>query len=408
MTQPRTSFFDHVVVLFRVRGVEIAFTPSWLGMVVVLALVFRTALPASTGKVAGAALSVGLTLIFYSCVLLHEAAHSVVAHVFGLQPRRILLFMLGGVSQIARDAETPKQEYLVALSGPLTSLVLGGALLLAAPPAAAGLPRFDGVWGSLALVNLMLASFNMIPGFPLDGGRVLRATVWAITGSRVRATRIAAAGGRIVAAGFIAGGVAFMLTQRQGVGGMFPGVLYIVLGWFLYSHASYAERDDVQRELAREQARRDLAIASAPAVPAADIVAGAGVTTTRDIVPAKRRVTPSAPKVRLGAKPKAKRTPNNAAANTPANAPAGSSPKGAKTIQKPAAKKADPHKRAAPAGKAKKTNESHAAKPEANPRSRGRAQRQATAGKTGSEPRNRSGDSRRRSADPRRGSSRGR
>lgn len=385
MAASPTQFLGRVIVLFRVRGVEIAFTPSWLVMVVVLSLVFRDLVvwPAA-GDVAAAAMSVGLTLVFYLCVLLHEAAHTAVAHVFGLQPRRILLFMLGGVSQIARDAETPKQEYLVALAGPLTSLLIGGILAMGST-LDSGTIDFDGVWGTLALVNLGLAAFNMIPGFPLDGGRVLRATVWAVIGSRVRATRIASAGGRIVAAGFAAGGVAYILTRTDEFADMFPGVLYIVLGWFLYSHASFAEREDVHREMVREQARAEAA-APQHGGPVTDIVprtkprAKAG-SVSGDIVPSG--TTPKAARLKAAPKGVAKQPAPKRPAST------------SKVAQKPAA--GGP----ATARKAKTANEGNAAKSKANRGRPGRAQRQATAGKAVAQPRKRAGDSRRGSADTR-------
>ncbi|HEX9695739.1 MAG TPA: site-2 protease family protein [Actinomycetota bacterium] len=386
-----------VIVLFRVRGIEIAFTPSWLATVVVLSLIFRQSelIPVDIGRVAGAAMAVGLTMLFYSFVLIHEAAHTFVAQAFGLQPRRILLFMLGGVSQIGRDAEGPKQEYLVALAGPLASLVIAGILSMLAvasggsftDAAAAG-----DVWATLAAVNLLLAMFNLIPGFPLDGGRVLRATIWAVTGDRIRATRMAANGGRIVAGGFVAGGVAYLLWQTQGVGDFFPGVLYIALGWFLYSHASFAGSEDVHREMVREQARRDAMAAAPPAPPARDIVPRA----------AKRRVTSKAapttlagPVARSAKKPERK-PPERKPKRKPAKKAAG-----AKPARKAAKKTAAPSPQRT--RKATKTDEGDAAKSEASARRRGRAKRPATAAKAGAESRDRARDSRRRPAHPRRG-----
>ncbi len=266
-----------IIVLFRIKGVEIGFTPSWLVMVTLLSLIFRTqVVPPSYGKISGAALAVALTLLFYVFVLLHEGAHTLVAHVFGLQPRRIVLFMLGGVSQIGRDADEPKQEYLVALAGPLTSLCIAG--LLTAVTRSTG-DDFDFVWGTLATFNLLLAAFNLIPGFPLDGGRVLRSTMWAITGDRIHATQVAVMGGKIVAGGFMAGGVVFMLWTSEGILQGIQGVWIVVLGYFLYSHASFAGREEIEREMIREQARvaadqsaLEMAAAIQPAEPAGDIV----------------------------------------------------------------------------------------------------------------------------------------
>ncbi|MGH2829979.1 MAG: site-2 protease family protein [Actinomycetota bacterium] len=360
MASPSTSLGGRVIPLFRIGGIEIAFTPSWLVMVTALSMVFRVSVvPASMGKVSGAAASVGLTLLFYVFVLVHEAAHTVVAATFGLQPRRIVLFMLGGVSQIGRDAEEPRQEYLVALAGPLASLVLAG--ILAAATRVAGQP-FDGVWGTLAVVNVALAMFNLIPGFPLDGGRVFRSSVWALTGDRVRATRWAAVGGRVVGAGFIAGSIAYMLWAAGEVGDAVQGVWFAVFGWFLYSHAVYAGREEIEREIIREQARRE-ALATVPAQPPAG-----------DIVPGQPdRVTPTVAAATL--------VPDSANAAEPAA-------------------KATPRK--------KKPGESNASKPKADRRRGSRPNRARSAPAPAAEPRDGAGHSRRRPPDAGRGARRGR
>lgn len=397
MSSP-TTLIGRVIVLFRVRGIEIAFTPSWLATVVVLSLIFRQSdlIPATAGRAGGAAISVGLTLLFYSFVLVHEAAHTVVAHIFGLQPKRILLFMLGGVSQIGRDAEGPKQEYLVALAGPLASLVIAGVLSMFAvagggsfTEAASG----TGIWATLAAVNLLLAMFNLIPGFPLDGGRVLRATVWAITNDRIRATKMAANGGRIVAGGFVAGGVAYLLWASQGVGDFFPGVLYIALGWFLYSHASFAGSEDVHREMIREQARREAMAGAPPQPPARDILPGSA---------SPARVTPKAPAATLDGPAAGPAASSRAAARTPAKkTPKNATKKPAKRSAKPAAKRAAAS--AKPDKKAKTSDEGNAAKSQASDGRRGRAKRAPAPAKAGAEPRDGTRDSRRRPAHPRRG-----
>lgn len=298
MSTPSSSL-GRTIVLFRVRGIEIAFTPSWLLMVTLLSIVFRQTVLTDMGRLQGAAVSVGLTLLFYVFVLLHEAAHTAVAAAFGLQPRRIVLFLLGGVSQIGRDPEEPKQEYLVALAGPLVSLVIAG--IFTAITRAMDEP-FDGVWGTLAVINGALALFNLIPGFPLDGGRVFRASIWAVTGDRVRATRWAAIGGRVVGAGFVAGALAYMLWSVGGVADAAGAVFYAILGWFLYSHAAYAGRQEIEREIIREQARRE-ALAALPAQPpAGDIIPGGDVVTPPA---AAATLVPDATK---SAKPAAKRT----------------------------------------------------------------------------------------------------
>lgn len=293
-------------VLFRIKGIDVAFTPSWLVTVTLLALIIRmsSVIPEDAGKAAGAAIAVGITLLFYTFVLLHEAAHTVVASIFGLQPRRIVLFMLGGVSQIGRDADEPKQEYLIALAGPVASLAI--AAILAIVTRATNQP-FDGVWGTLSVVNLFLALFNLIPGFPLDGGRVLRSTVWALSGDRIRATRIAANGGRIVAAGLVAGGVMWLLVRVDDLSNGVWGIWYIVLGYFLYSHATDAGRIEVERETIREQARRD-AMNAAAGTPEAAQAAGDIVPQPAAATKKKKKTSAAGPRPLKPLKPK-DRTP---------------------------------------------------------------------------------------------------
>jgi Zn-dependent protease/CBS domain-containing protein len=175
----------------------------------------------------------GITsLLFFGSVLVHELGHSILALRNGISVRGINLFIFGGVAQIEREPETPGAEFRIALAGPLTSLVLGigfavlwlfdrGIPFLAAPSA----------W--LMRINLMLAFFNLIPGFPLDGGRVLRAVVWKITGSFERATQLAAFTGQLTAFGFIGFGVLGMLS-----GNFFNGLWLVMIGWFLQNAAA--------------------------------------------------------------------------------------------------------------------------------------------------------------------------
>ena len=151
-------------------------------------------------------------LLFFVTLLLHELAHSLVAKTRGLRVSAITLFALGDVSQIESEASDAKSEFWIAISGPLTSLAIGLALLGAAR-ASAWVPGTEPrtavtsvlVW--LGYINLTLAVFNMIPGYPLDGGRVSRAIVWWITGDADRSTRLATQVGQAIAFFFILLGV---------------------------------------------------------------------------------------------------------------------------------------------------------------------------------------------------------
>jgi len=182
-------------------------------------------------------------VLFFVSLLLHELAHSLVAQSRGLKVRAITLFALGGVSQIQDDATDAKTEFWVAIAGPIASLIIGFSCLGIAlglgwqrstEPHTAAI----GVLVWLGYINIALAFFNMIPGFPLDGGRVLRSLVWAITKNADRSTRIAARVGQVVAFLFILDGI-----WRYFSGAGFGGLWIAFIGWFLMdaAKASYAE-----------------------------------------------------------------------------------------------------------------------------------------------------------------------
>jgi Zn-dependent protease/CBS domain-containing protein len=172
------------------------------------------------------------SLLFFGSVLMHELGHTVVAQREGVPVRRIRLFFFGGLAQITREPSSPGAEFRIAIAGPVVSLLLagvfGGIYLLdqAIPYLAA-----PSIW--LARLNLILAVFNMIPGFPLDGGRVLRSYLWKRTGSVTRATRMAAGAGQVVAMGFIGFGVFRIFT-----GDFFGGLWLAFIGWFMQNAAS--------------------------------------------------------------------------------------------------------------------------------------------------------------------------
>ena len=177
-------------------------------------------------------LGVVTSLLFFASVLGHELGHSVIALRNKIPVKGITLFIFGGVAQIGQEPKSPGAEFRIAIAGPLVSLGLAGLFeatwfldqsvpLLAAPSL------------YLARINLMLALFNMIPGFPLDGGRVLRALVWWFTKNFQRASQVAAFSGQIVAFGFIAVGVFTILR-----GEFMNGLWLAFIGWFLQNAAA--------------------------------------------------------------------------------------------------------------------------------------------------------------------------
>jgi Zn-dependent protease len=187
----------------------------------------------------------GITaVLFFASVLIHELGHSVLALREQVPVKSITLFIFGGVAQIGREPATAGAEFRIALAGPLSSLglaalfgglgaVLAGNAILSAPLA------------YLGRINLLLALFNMIPGFPLDGGRVLRAALWALGGSFQNATKWASRAGRAVAYGFILVGVGQILLG----GGFLNGLWIAFIGWFMNNAAESSYQQVVLRDM---------------------------------------------------------------------------------------------------------------------------------------------------------------
>jgi Zn-dependent protease/CBS domain-containing protein len=208
-------------------------------------------------------LGVGAALVFFLSVLLHELSHSVVARALGIPVAGITLFIFGGVTRTDEEAQTPGQEFAVAIVGPLTSVAVAGVCWSLVNLTGEVLPeavRFG--LGYLGWLNLALGVFNMLPGFPLDGGRVLRSILWKITGSITRSTKGAAAGGRILAAMLIGFGV-FVLFA-----GNFGGLWYAAIGWFLYQAASGAGREVEMRHALSGVTAADLMSPDPVTIPA--------------------------------------------------------------------------------------------------------------------------------------------
>jgi Zn-dependent protease/predicted transcriptional regulator len=230
----------------RISGVDLAVHYSWLLIAVLITVSLASHFHEvnrhwSMAEVWVVAVLTGV--LFFASIVLHELSHALVARKRGLPTRRITLFALGGMAQIEREPQDATSEFWMAIVGPLTSVIIGVALLALAyalgwqwqvwpaTPAQAIL-----VW--LGYINVTLAAFNMIPGFPLDGGRVLRAIVWWIVKDTVRATRIAGGIGRLVAAAFMVYGVLLFLTR-----GRFDGLWLGIIGLFLWQAATRSIAD---------------------------------------------------------------------------------------------------------------------------------------------------------------------
>jgi Zn-dependent protease len=171
-------------------------------------------------------------ILFFVSVLLHELGHSIVALRYKIPVRSITLFIFGGIAQIAAEPPSAVAEFLIAIAGPLVSFLLAGFFAVMQLSAGSLAPLFA-LAQYLAYINGTLGLFNLIPGFPLDGGRVFRAIVWGVTHNFQRATTIAATVGRVVAFLFILVGVWQIFT-----GNLFNGVWIAFIGWFLESAAN--------------------------------------------------------------------------------------------------------------------------------------------------------------------------
>jgi Zn-dependent protease len=196
-------------------------------------------------------LAMGLcaAFLFFLSVLLHELGHSVVARQRGITVEGITLFIFGGIAQANEEAKRPIDEFLLTAAGPLTSLLLAGVFYGAEAVAGlAGIPApLTTVFGFLGLLNLVLAIFNMIPGFPLDGGRIFRSVVWAVTGDMRKATRWATWGGRLFGLSLVAVGL-----YGMSLGLFLPALWAVFIGWFLMHAANTSLRQfELRRVLER-------------------------------------------------------------------------------------------------------------------------------------------------------------
>ncbi len=227
--------------LVRVWGIPIGLHVSWFLVFALVTWSLATGyFPAEYPNLSLAShwlLGAVTSVLFFGSVLVHEIAHSIVALRHGIPVRSISLFIFGGVAQIGDEPKTAGAEFRIAIAGPVSSLLLAalfGALFLVDQP----VPYLAAPSLWLMRINLSLAIFNLIPGFPLDGGRVLRAVVWSFTKSYHRGTQVASFAGQMVAFGFIGVGLLVVLTSN-----FLNGIWLVFIGWFLQNAAasSYAQ-----------------------------------------------------------------------------------------------------------------------------------------------------------------------
>lgn len=251
------------ILVARLLGIDVRIHLSWFVIfaIVLLTLADRIlpSLRPSWSEEKTLVVAAVAAFLFFGSVLAHELAHAVVARAFRMPVSSITLFLLGGVANLAKEPPSARAEFLMAIVGPFASLVLAGAGFAISEFIAAnvgGLPALDPVEvvaSYLAIINLALAIFNMIPGFPLDGGRVLRSIVWGAARDRAVATRIAARGGQLVAAGLFVFGV----TRAFAEGDPFDAVWLGLIAFFLYSAASATLEQERMIARMRESAQSE-------------------------------------------------------------------------------------------------------------------------------------------------------
>lgn len=227
------------IPLFKLFGFQVNIDLSWFFVLVLVTWTLATnyfppryeALSQSTYWTMGL---IGALSLFL-CIVLHELAHSLVARRFGIEMKGITLFLFGGVAEMTEEPKSPKAEFLVAIAGPIASLILAGIAAGVYQAGAAQLwpDPIRGVAGYLVFVNVAVVCFNLVPAFPLDGGRVLRSLIWGFGHDIKRATRITSEIGRGFGIALIALGVLALLSNQ-----FVAGIWWILIGMFLRGAAN--------------------------------------------------------------------------------------------------------------------------------------------------------------------------
>ncbi|MEA5445929.1 site-2 protease family protein [Gammaproteobacteria bacterium AB-CW1] len=250
--------FKTVMVLGHFRGIRLEVHISWLVIFALILVTLSTTLMHHypEWRLQTAVLTALFTaLAFFASILAHELGHSLVAIRRGIPVKAITLFIFGGMAQLGKDSDNPEDEFHIAIAGPLVSFGLAAIFLALSFLFSPFLEPASVAFGWLGVINLVVAVFNMIPGFPLDGGRVFRAAIWRFTGDARKGIRAAVMGGRVVAYSLFAVG----LWNGLFLGNLLGGLWIILIAWFLLTMADvHGKQFDLRQQLVGIQAR-DLA-----------------------------------------------------------------------------------------------------------------------------------------------------
>ena len=274
-------------------GIPVYISPYWLVFAVVLVVMYATGVESNLPKVSDRYLvATAFVLLLYVSVLVHELAHCVVARAFSLPVRRVLLYPLGGYSEIEQEPQTPSREALISGAGPVVSLAIAGLAYELAKIIPHGLPHQ--LISQLFFANLIVGIFNLLPGLPLDGGRIFRAAVWKITKRQYTATVAAAWAGRVLTIALV--GLALFSQQSQSAAGLYWLWLLVIAG-FMWIQSTQAIRAAKLRERLPSVGARKLgrqAIPIAANVPLAEAVRRAQAAGARALVIVDHENTPTA------------------------------------------------------------------------------------------------------------------
>lgn len=273
------------VRLGRVAGVPVLVSPTWF---LVLALITVSFAPTVEARIPGLgslryAVTAAFALLLYGSVVLHELSHALVARRLGLQVRAITLHFLGGFTQLEPHRPSPRRDFLVAFAGPVVSLAVGGAALLAARPVDAAVAEY--LLGALAVSNLIVGAFNLLPALPLDGGHMLRAAVWRVSGDDYAGSVVASVAGVLLAALLVVS--PWLASPWLGPPDVFQALIAVLVASFLWTGARQSLkvaqlRRRLPRLVVRSLARRAIPVAAN--LPLAEAVRRAHAAGARALV----------------------------------------------------------------------------------------------------------------------------
>jgi Zn-dependent protease len=253
----------------RIGGVDVRVDPSW-AIIALLLTSYLWSLYSEPGRFPdlATAAAIGLSLLtaalFFLSILGHELAHAGMSKLRAIPVDGITLYMFGGATHTTAEARGPSDEFLITVVGPVTSAIIGVAFLFLHSLGSSASPApFDVMFQYLGRTNILLALFNLLPGFPLDGGRVLRSGIWLVTGSLATATSISARIGQALGAVMIAVGVIFGLSRQD------YGILWLgLIGWILLQAATGAISEGKRRRLLEQTTASEVMSPPPPTVPA--------------------------------------------------------------------------------------------------------------------------------------------